>query len=484
MKSASRFPKLFPLLLAILLSLGLASCASSASRGTTYAIDPDLKEFYNTLGGKDRLGPAISKLFPFNESNCQYTPGALLCHNPELSGAAQYFLYPLGSTLMSSGTIEAETPDSTNLVVNGIPIYAEFIPLYKELSGASITGYPLAPAKMNYSQQRIEQYFENLGLYRNFSDAAGDVKLLAYGAAACADRCDFSPAVDAVISSSTIPQTDRVFLEGLEKLGDASIFGAPLTRAFLAADGMQEQVFENASLFTSPGSKFIHLRSVPLIVGMPSTPPGAKLYGNKEGMVFYAVDGSLGYHVPQLFDDFIAEHGGTAISGMPIAEVTQLSAGQYRQCFENYCLRYATANPPETQLTLDPIGASYLAKISPADFYGETVVISPSTVALKVKEQYHLLQPKQMQQLSITLRSQVNDQPLVGIEAQLKVSLPDGSVYEGIVPATMANGTSSINVPFLEDAPNGSILHYQICLTGIIAEPVCATGSYVQMKLP
>ena len=223
---------------------------------------------------------------------------------------------------------------------------------------------------------------------------------------------------------------------------------------------------------------------MPLIVGMPSTPPGAKLYGNKEGMVFYAVDGSLGYHVPQLFDDFIADHGGTAISGMPIAEVTELSAGQYRQCFENYCLRYATANPSETQLTLDPIGASYLAKISPADFYGETVVISPSTVALKVTEQYHLLQPKQMQQLSITLRSQVNEQPLVGIEAQLTVSLPDGSVYEGIVPATMANGSSSINVPFLEDAPNGSILHYQICLTGIIAEPVCATGSYVQMKLP
>ena len=365
----------------------------SASRGTTYAIDPDLKDFYNTLGGKEVFGPAISKPFTFNESDCQYTTSALLCHNPEQSGSAQFFLYPLGSSLMSSGVVNADAPDAASLVVGGVPVYEEFIPLYKALSGASVAGYPLAQAKMNYSQQRIEQYFENVGFYRNFSDAAGEVKLLAYGAAACADRCDFSPAVDAVISSSTIPQTDRVFLEGLEKLGDASIFGAPLTRAFLAADGMQEQVFENASLFTSPGSNLIHLRSAPLIVGMPSTPPGAKLYGNKEGMVFYAVDGSLGYHVPQLFDDFIADHGGTAISGMPIAEVAELSTGQYRQCFENYCLRYATANPPEAQLTLDAIGASYLAKISPADFYGETVVISPSTVALKVTEQYHLLQP-------------------------------------------------------------------------------------------
>ena len=317
---------------------------------------------------------------------------------------------------MSSGSVSADAPDAASLVVNGVPVYEEFIPLYKALSGASVAGYPLAQAKMNYSQQRIEQYFENVGFYRNFSDATGEVKLLAYGAAACTDRCDYTPAVDAVISSSTIPQTDRVFLEGLEKLGDASIFGAPLTRAFLAADGMQEQVFENASLFTSPGSNLIHLRSAPLIVGMPSTPPGDKLYGNKEGMVFYAVDGSLGFHVPQLFDEFIADHGGTAISGMPIAEVSEVSTGLYRQCFENYCLLYTPANPPGMQLTLDAIGAAYLAKISPADFYGETVVISPSTVALKVSEEYTLLQPQQVQQITIKLRSQVNDQPLAGLK--------------------------------------------------------------------
>ena len=105
-------------------------------------------------------------------------------------------------------------------------------------------------------------------------------------------------------------------------------------------------------------------------------------------MVFYAVDGSLGFHVPQLFDDFIADHGGTAISGMPIAEVSEASTGLYRQCFENYCLLYTPANPPGMQLTLEAIGSAYLAKISPADFYGETVVISPSTVALKVSEEY------------------------------------------------------------------------------------------------
>ena len=68
---------------------------------------------------------------------------------------------------------------------------------------------------MNYAQQRIEQYFENVGFYRNFSDPAGSVHLLAYGAASCAERCAYQPAVDAVIHTSTTLEVDRVFSAGL-----------------------------------------------------------------------------------------------------------------------------------------------------------------------------------------------------------------------------------------------------------------------------
>ena len=158
----------FSILSILLLSLALTSCVGSASRGTTYTIDPDLKDFYTTLGGKEVFGPAISKPFTFNESDCQYTTSALLCHNPEQSGSTQFFLYPLGSSLMSSGTVSVDAPDAASLVVNGVPVYEEFIPLYKALSGASVAGYPLAQAKMNYSQQRIEQYFENVGFLPQF----------------------------------------------------------------------------------------------------------------------------------------------------------------------------------------------------------------------------------------------------------------------------------------------------------------------------
>ncbi len=479
MKTSLRFA-----LTAMLLALMLSACAGAGSRGTTYPIDAAFRAAYNDLGGKDILGAGLSKPFAFNESTCQYTVNALLCQASGGTESAEVRLYPLGASLINTSQPGEETPLSDSLTVNGISVYEEFIPLYKQLSGVSITGYPLAQAKMNYSQQRIEQYFENVGFYRNFSDAAGTVHLLAYGAAACADLCDFTPAVDAVVSASAIPETDRIFLEGLEKLGDATIFGEPLTRAFLAADGMQEQVFQNAALYTAPGSRVLHLRPIPVLVNMPTSPAGEKLFGNKEGMVFYAVKGSLGYHVPRLFDEFISAHGGTAISGMPIAEVGEVTPGLYRQCFENYCLLYSPAEPPGSQLKLEPTGSAYLATISPADLYGQTVVISPSTVLLRVEAQKLLLQPKQVQQISITLLSQLDGQPIAGVESQLFITRPDKSVYEAALPATMADGTAAGTVPFLEGVPNGSVLLYRVCLVGIIAEPVCASSSYVQMKLP
>lgn len=468
------------LCLPLILSLALTACGGKAVRGPTYTIDPSLRGYYNTLGGKDLLGPAISEVFSYNKDNCQYAVSALICIDPD----NHVFLYPLGSTLVSAQSATSETPTSTSLVVGGIPVYEEFIPMYKELSGASVIGLPLAQARLNYSRQRVEQYFENVGFYRNFSDKPGTVKLLAYGAAACSTLCNFTPAVGAAIDSSTIPETDQVFLAGLEKIGDASIFGAPLTRAFLAADGMQEQVFQNAALYTSPGSNIIHLRPVPVIIGKPVTPAGPKLFGNKEGMVFYAVDGKQGYHVPQLFDDFIADHGGTGISGMPIAEVSEISTGTFHQCFENYCLLYTPDAEPFQQLSLEAIGSEYLAKISPADLNGETVVISPSTVSLKVKEQFPLLQPKQVQQIEISLHSQLDDQPLAGIGGELVVTRPDGTTWSTEVPATMGNGSSSVNAPYLDHVPNASIMRFEVCLTGIIAEPVCSIGSYLQMKLP
>ncbi len=430
------------------------------------------------------FGPAISQSFVYENNECQYTVNALLCLDPSGSGTERYRLYPLGLALGMREEPNPANPATSSMVVNGFSIYDEFIPFYEDLSGATYAGNPITQARMNYAQQRIEQYFENVGFYRNFSDPAGSVHLLAYGAASCAERCAYQPAVDAVIHTSTTLEVDRVFSAGLEKIGDATIFGAPLTQAYLAADGMQEQVYQNAVIFAAPGSGTVQLRPAAILLEMPATPPGAKVYSNQDGMVFYTVEGVLGYHVPILFDDFINAHGGMRISGKPIAEVSESMPGVYRQCFANYCLEYIPANPPGQQIQLAALGSLYLDKMRATNALQDYFVISPGTVAMYVSEEIKQLSAGQTQRISIVLLRQSDAQPIPGLESVLQISLPDGSVYENTLPATSADGTSSILIPALTGIPNGSILPYQVCLSGSISEPVCAGGSYIFWTKP
>jgi hypothetical protein len=482
MKTALRTSLL--IFLATVLALTLAGCKAPASPGTTYEVSAGLREFYRSLGGEDAFGPAISQPFDYENNECQYMVNALFCLDPSGTGTNRYRLYPLGLALGMREEPNADEPTTSSMVVNGFSIYEEFIPFYSDLSGVVYAGNPITQARMNYAQQRIEQYFENVGFYRNFSDPAGKVQLLAYGAASCADRCTWQPAVDAVIHTSSTLEVDRVFSAGLEKIGDATIFGTPLTQAYLAADGMQEQVYQNAVIFAAPGSSTIQLRPAAVILEMPAAPPGPKVYSNKEGMVFYTIEGVLGYHVPILFDDFINAHGGMRISGNPITEVSESSPGVYRQCFENYCLEYIPANTASQQILLTALGSLYLDKMRASNALEEAFVISPSTVAIRVSEEFKQISAGQSQRISILLTRQSDGEPISGLESVLQISLPDGSVYENALPATSGEGKASILIPALKGIPNGSILPYRVCLTGSVSQPVCAGGTFLFWTKP
>lgn len=470
--------------LATVLALTLAGCKASESPGTAYEVSAGLREIYRSLGGQDVFGPAISQLFDYENNECQYMVNALLCLDPSAAGTQRYRLYPLGLALGMREEPNSNDPTTSSMVVNGFSIYEEFIPFYSGLSGVVYAGNPITQARMNYAQQRIEQHFENVGFYRNFNDPAGKVQLLAYGAASCADRCAYQPAVDAVIHTSSTLEVDRVFSAGLEKIGDATIFGAPLTQAYLAADGMQEQVYQNAVIFAAPGSTTIKLRPAATILEMPSSPPREKVYSNKDGMVFYTIEGVLGHHMPIIFDDFINAHGGMRISGNPIAEVSESSPGVYRQCFENYCLEYIPVNPPEEQIRLTALGGLYLDKMRAINVLEDNFVISPSTVAIQVSNGFMQISAGQSRRISIVLTRQSDDQPISGLESVLQISLPDGSVYKNNLPATSGEGTASILIPALNGVPNGSILPYQVCLSGSVSEPVCASGTLLLWTKP
>ncbi len=485
-----RRPALPLIMLLLALSLLLAACTGNGNgvkvqaAGKTYEVSPGFREFYQTLGGENVLGPAISENFAFESYQCQYTVNVLMCMNPAATDASRYNLYPLGVPMNVREDPAASPTQGTGRVINGYEIYEEFLPLYDSLAGSQYAGNPLTQVRLNYSQQRIEQYFENVGFYRKFSDPPGQVHLLAYGAFSCEKNCSYSPSVDALVISTTKAVDDQPFLAGLGKIGGATIFGSPLTQPYIASDGFEEQVYENAVLYASPGNtSSVKLRPLSILLNQNRVAPGPKVYGSQDGMVFYPTSGELGYHVPTVFDSFISAHGGLDISGNPIAEVFEVTPGIYRQCFENYCLDY---NPAATGdfVTLAPLGKNYLDQLQSQTTSQELFTFSPDTVTLQVSEQFKQIAPEDTQTINLVVLRKSDGQPLANLEADLDITLPDDTHYTSVFPATQSDGHSTLTVPATTGFSNGSILIYKVCLKAATTDPVCSSGSYILWKTP
>jgi len=477
-------------MLLLVFSLALAACSGNGGNGglqaagKTYEVAPGFREFYQTLGGEEVLGPAISENFAFESDQCQYTVNALMCMNPSATDASRFSLYPLGIPMNIREDPSASPTQGSGRVINGYEIYEEFLPLYDSLAGAQYAGNPLTQVRLNYSQQRIEQFFENVGFYRKFSDAPGQVHLLAYGAFSCEKNCSYSPSVDALIINSTQVVDDEPFLAGLGKIGGATIFGSPLTQPYIAADGFEEQVYENAVLYSpAANTSAVKLRPLSTLLNLQRTEPGPKVYGSQDGVVFYPTAGELGYHVPIDFDHFISAHGGLDVSGNPIAEVFEFSPGVYRQCFENYCLDYTPAAQAD-KVTLAPLGRQYLDQLQSQASAQELFTFSPDTVTLQVGEQYKQLSPEVAQVIQIAVLRKSDGQPLANLEADLDITLPDDTHYTAAFPATQSDGRSTLTIPPAAGFPNGSILIYRVCLKAASTDPVCSSGSYILWKTP
>jgi hypothetical protein len=465
--------------------LGLSACTSSGSAkniasGKTYDVTPELREFYNVLGDESLLGPAISEKFAYQSFECQYTASALLCLNPMVNGEGRFSLFPLGISLNLQEVPVNDPKASGPRVVNGFTIYEEFVPLFDQFSDQTYAGNPISEVHLNYAQQRIEQFFENIGFYRKFSDPPGTVKLLAYGVAGCVDKCSFKPITDSILLNSGKSVSNASFLDGLGGVTDSSVFGSALTQPYTAEDGLQEQVYDKVVLFSpSGGTTNIKLRPISLTLKMLTTEPGPKVYGNENGMVFYAVKGDQGYHVPIIFDEFISTHGGTRISGNPIAEVIEYQPGIYRQCFENYCLDYLSTSPQGQQVQLADLGKQYLDQLQSSINLDQPEMISPETVSLSVSAQYQQLSSTNPQKLDLQVLNRNDGQPMNGLESELSLSLPDGSQYLADLPATQNDGRASVIIPSMGNIPNGTILHFEICLKTATSTPVCVSGSYL-----
>ncbi len=319
----------------LLVGLVLAGCSPkmpvAAPEPGTYSVDAVFREFYASLGGRDLLGPPITAVFNYRGKQCQYTQNALMCFDVMAQGFERFSLYPIGANLGVKEDPGLSSGDG--LVVDGYRIYEEFEDIYHRLYGSLYVGKPLTQPRYNASKNRIEQYFENVGFYKNLDEPAGEVYLLSYGVFACSSDCRYSPPASAQVVAS-LTSVEQPFLSRIVRLGGLSVFGVPLTDPYPAADGNIEQVYENVVLYAppeDPGS--VRLRNITELMGMPAVAPIAPIYTEADGVVFYPVQGDLGFHVPLIFDRFIAQHGGLEISGHPLADVIQVDTNLYRQCY-------------------------------------------------------------------------------------------------------------------------------------------------------
>jgi len=443
----------------------------------TYPVEPALREFYAMLGGQEILGPAITPGFRFEQGLCQYTQNVLMCFNPNNRSHERFYLFPLAdffNVREDPGIITGE-----GRIVSGYLIYEEFVPLYDRLYGALYAGRPLTQPRYNASHNRIEQYFENVGFYRNLDEPPGSVHLLAYGVFACDAHCRYQAPTLGIVTPHT-GDVAQPFLPQLTRLGGPSAFGNPLSEPYIAPDGALEQIYETVIIYApSDQPRGMRLRPLSRMLGMLQNPPGPQIYSEADGMVFYPTQNNLGYHVPLVFDQFIAQHGGRELSGQPLEEITPVEDLRFRQCFENYCLIYDHTAAPSLRVRLLPLGQTYL-RIIQAEGTTPLELYSPQTIRLFITPAQTRLPADQPQTFTLRVLSARDDKPLQGVESYLWLTLPDSTRLEYRLPPTNAEGLATLSIAPLTPQPlNGSVISYQVCLNLPSAQSICQADSYL-----
>ena len=554
-------PRTTATILLVILSLLANACNFPTTRTTksktplppasslieAYSVDPTFQSFYDSLGGSGRLGPAISPLIESGNIKSQYLESSLMVYDPSAALSDRYRLEALGVMLGISEPPIQDPGRPGEIFVNGHVIFPDFVPFYIGIGGARIVGRPLTEARHNPEQQRIEQYFENLVLYRFVWDSPDTVMLLAYGAYACDRRCRTqSQANNMPRLQGSLPEP---FASEASRLG-LQTTGLTLSKPYRASDGKIEVIFENL-VMTIEAAKETHETSgmtlrlwvpqvfyrgpapaeapqyrvvgqlwLPLVVQINSNEPSVaiiravealwiplvqhgllprqehirlrpivELIGIERGspvpkqdnplMVFYPVEGNLGYHVPAFFDTFVKQIGGFEMTGRPIMEVQPLEEGKFRQCFTNICLNFNTQAAEDEKLTLEDIGSEYKKRFYPSkDTSPKSKVLDGLRMKVREIPPFDFLE--EGPEIQVTLSQ--DNQPLAGRELTLALTLPDGSRQIYALTPTDELGQTSQLLPIIE-APFGFLVLYEVCYPDAPDPGLCLDDNYMIFKI-
>ena len=477
---------LFALILTLLLlAFLIAACAESkgglsvsVTPEGTYSVDPVFRKYYDDLGGVQVLGFAISPMFQEGARKFQYVQAGCLVFNPSLIDRDQ--LAPLGLDMQIEEPPVPEPAETTGFYVNGHIVDQGFLPLYLELGGEKVVGRPLTELHYNLEMKRYEQYFANLGFFRLENDPPDKISLLAYGSWKCDHHCRYQSPMNATIRFPALSEGPgyEFFMKEYETLG-VNFTGRPLVQPYLTEAGKWEQIFENVVMTADPDEpRKVHLRALTEDLGiLPQAPVPVS---QEAGMVFWSPEGSQeGYQVPQLFWDYLNEHGGIKTSGKPITSVFITNDAVARQCFTNLCLDYYLSPSTPASLRIRPanLGYAYMDLFYKAsetmDFIYDR---AQHALTLEVWERYPVISSRENQEIGAGVFEGIT--PLSKIEPILIVSYPDGTQQASIFPPTGRDGLTTTQLEPIE-AANGSRVAYQVCISTLERELFCLRDSFV-----
>ena len=461
----------FHLVATCLIALFLAACSTSGppdplAKSGPYLIEPLFQEFYDFLGGQERLGVALTPVIIETNTQKQYVESALMLYNPELPVSEQYALAPLGEVLgvWDQPVADANLPGA--LVVDGYIVYEGFVPMYEEMGGRRYVGRPLTGVRYLAEQNRVEQYFQNMGFFIDLDDPA-EVQLMAYGQLACGEICDAVAAQPAAIVQIELPYGEP-FISAVSRLGDGFV-GRRLAGPYQAADGSLEVIYENLALFANPDQpETAAARPILALLGFTPEPMTTRL--DNPNIMFYGIDGEFGYNVPIFFSDYISQHGGFELFGQPIAEIKMQADGSGTQCFANACLRYVQGNG----VTPLPMGAEYKAQVN--DQSAIQPVAAAGEIRIRVWEDHSQISSAEEQVIHASVFAGTH--LMAGLQPYLELSLPGGSTSIYQFPPSDAGGQTQLALPPIH-GQNGTLIPYTVCLEGFGVAAVCASESYM-----
>jgi hypothetical protein len=464
--ASRRFPILIIVCLLALTACGIQPAAES-SQQSPYVVEPLFEQFYAFFGGQSRLGVALSPGIVEGNIQKQYFENALLVYNPALSPSDQYSLAPLGEQLgvWDAPLADADLGDDV-MFVDGYIVYEGFEQIYQELGGPRYVGRPLTGVRYIGEQNRVEQYFQNLGFYLNLDDAKAGVKLISYGRLACGDSCAGTPSDVSAIIQIELPYGEP-FISTVSYLGDGFV-GQRLAGPYQLTDGSLEVIYQNLVLYAN-ADQSQRATARPILAALGITPEPRVTRLDNPNVMFYGLDGEFGYNVPIVFNDYIAQHGGYEFFGQPISEPKPLDGGGASQCFANACLQYAGG-----QVAPLPMGAEYKAH-----FYDQPspqVQAAFDQIRIEVWEEHSQLTSADSQTIYANLHA--GSELLAGLQPYLELTLPDGGTAIYQFPPSDAGGLTQVSVPPVV-GQNGTLVPYRVCLKGYNANEICAGESYM-----